>query len=179
MDGGIRAWNGLTAEGPPEAGVAYFTAGTGPAEMASLAWALEEGTRRFYAGLSAGTRSKASARVFASLIRAEEHHEETLAGLHGRFSSEPVSGMYDRQETPVIEGGMELEAALKWAGGKQISEVLDLALGQESNAYDRYLKMLNISTDEPSKEVFRAIAREEKGHLKRLADLMDEEIKNK
>ena len=28
MEGGIRAWSGLTAGGPPEAGVAYFGTGT-------------------------------------------------------------------------------------------------------------------------------------------------------
>jgi len=30
MEGGIRAWEGLVAEGSPEAGMAYFTAGGRP-----------------------------------------------------------------------------------------------------------------------------------------------------
>jgi hypothetical protein len=47
MEGGFRAWEGLIAEGAPEAGMAYFTAGGGPEEFIALAWVLEEGSRSF------------------------------------------------------------------------------------------------------------------------------------
>lgn len=179
MDGGIRAWTGLTAEGPPEAGVAYFAAGTGAAEMASLAWALEAATRHFYTKLSETDPDDSASRLFQSLVQAEEHHMEMLARLYGRFSTEPINRMQKQQGSEILEGGMELQAALEWARGKHVTEILELALGLESNAYDRYLKMLDTTDDESSREVFRGIAREEKGHLKRLADLMDEQLKNR
>lgn len=179
MDGGTRAWTGLTAAGPPEAATAYFAAGTGAADMASLAWALEETTRQFYAKLAAGDPDSDTAQLFNSLVNAEEHHKGTLASLHDNLSAEPVSRMYDQQDPKILEGGMEMEAALQWTEEKVITEILEFALGLESNAYDRYLKMLDVAEDESSKEVFSDIAREEKGHLKRLADLMDEELKNR
>ena len=44
MEGGIRAWKGLVAEGIPEAGMAYFSPATRPEEMIALAWLLEDGS---------------------------------------------------------------------------------------------------------------------------------------
>jgi len=174
MDGGIRAWTGLTAEGPPEAGIAYFSAGTRPADMAALAWALEESTRTFYSVLAGRDPNDTMAAVFSSLVQAEEHHKETLASLHGRLTTEPVSRMYDPQGHGILEGGMELEAALRWSEGKRVNEILDLALGLEANAYDRYLKMLVVSDSKDAKEVFHAIAKEEKNHLRKLSKLLDD-----
>ena len=177
MEGGIRAWTGLTAEGPPEAATAYFAAGTGAAEMASLSWALEEATRRFYAKLAEADPGSKEAGLFMSLVKAEENHQGTLARLHGSLSAEPVSRMYDQQDPKILEGGVEMETALQWSRGKSAAQVLEFTLGLESNAYDRYLRMLDAVEDEASKEVFRGIAREEKGHLKKLAELMDERVK--
>jgi len=161
------------AEGPPEAGLAYFAAGTGAVDMAALAWALEETTRQFYARLADMHLESGEVELFRTLVQAEEHHKETLAVLNEKLTTEPVKRIYDRQDMRVLEGGMDLEAALRWVGDRSVSEILDMAMGLESNAYDRYLKMLDISEDDLSKEVFRTIAVEEKGHLKRLADLMD------
>ena len=44
MEGGIRAWKGLTASGAPEAGIAYFPPESSPSELTALAWILEDGT---------------------------------------------------------------------------------------------------------------------------------------
>ena len=178
MQGGIRAWEGLTAEGPPEAGITYFAAGTGAADMASLAWALEEGTRRFYGTLSERSSDPEAMKLFGSLVHAEERHKKTLADLNDRLSSEPVNRMYDDRENQVLEGGMEMEKALQWTQGRSVTEILELGLELEANAYDRYLKMLDAAADSSSREVFRTIAKEEKQHLERLAGLMDERLES-
>jgi rubrerythrin len=179
MEGGIQAWSGLTAEGPPEAGTAFFAAGTSAADMASLAWALEEATREFYTSLAEKRPGSQEAELFLSLVQAERQHQETLAILHKDLSPAPLERYLVEPGRRVMEGGMELEAALQWAEGRPVSDVLDLALGLESNAYDRYLKMLDFVEDDLSKDVFRTIAGEEKRHLKRLAELMDKELKTK
>jgi rubrerythrin len=179
MDGGIRAWNGLLAEGPPEAGIVYFASGADAADMTSLAWALEEGTRQFYGTLSETRQGTGEGAVFRDLGRAEERHKETLAVLNGRLTSEPVERMYRKQVPKVLEGGVGMEEALEWTQGRTIAEVLDFALGLEANAYDRYLKMVDGAGDDDTREVFRTIAREEKEHLKRLADLMDRQFKSR
>jgi hypothetical protein len=54
MEGGISAWDGLVAAGPPEAGMARFAAAASAEELIALAWYLEAGSRTFY-GRIAGT----------------------------------------------------------------------------------------------------------------------------
>ncbi len=176
MEGGIQAWQGLIADGPPEGGVAYFESGAGAADMTALAWALEENTRLFYdslAGIKPGTEE---ADLFMELVNAEEHHKGTLATMHGRHSDEPIDRFFHGQDTPILEGGVSLEEALSWAEDKPAEKILAAAVGFEANAYDRYLKMVDVAESEDVKEVFRIIAKEEKGHLKKLGELLDREV---
>jgi rubrerythrin len=174
MEGGIQEWHGLTAEGSPEGGVAYFAPGTDAADMASLAWALEENTRLFYTSLNAMRAGTEEAGLFMDLVEAEEHHKQTLESIHGRLSDEPVERFFRDQTSAVLEGGVSREEALAWAEGKPARKVLAITMGMEANAYDRYLKMADVSEDADARAVFQAIAREEKGHIKRLGELMDE-----
>ena len=177
MEGGIRAWQGLTAEGPPEGGVAYFSDGTDAADMAALAWALEENTRHFYTSLSAVRSGSEEADLFMKLVEAEEHHKQTLESVHKNLSDENVDRFFRSQGTAILEGGTIMEDALSWADDKTTREILAESMGMEANAYDRYLKMADISKDEDSKKVFLDIAREEKGHLGRLSNLLDEVVR--
>ncbi len=176
MAGGIQAWQGLTAEGPPEGGVAYFASGTDAADMAALAWALEENTRHFYSSLAKMRPGTDEADLFMKLVSAEEHHKETLSSIHGKLSGEPVDRFHRGQTSPTLEGGVDMEEALSWARDKPAKKILSMAMGFEANAYDRYLKMVDVSESDEAKEVFRAIAREEKGHLRKLSRLLDEVV---
>lgn len=177
MAGGIQAWQGLTAEGPPEGGVAYFASGTDAADMAALAWALEENTRHFYSSLAKMRPGTDEADLFMKLVSAEEHHKETLSSIHGKLSGEPVDRFYREQTSPTLEGGVGMEEALSWVKDKPAKKILSISMGFEANAYDRYLKMVDVSADETAKDVFRTIAKEEKSHLKRLSELMDQVVK--
>ena len=143
-------------------------------DMASLAWALEENTRLFYTALAGMRPGTDEGDLFLSLVDAEEHHKRTLEAVHSRLTDHPVDRFYREQPAHILEGGVEMDAALKWAEGKPARRVLNLAMGLEANAYDRYLKMMDKAMDEDSKEVFATVAREEKGHLKGLAALMNE-----
>jgi rubrerythrin len=175
MDGGIQAWHGLTADGPPEGGVTYFASGTSAADMASLAWALEENTRLFYTNLAGMRPDTVVAELFLKLVEAEEHHKETLVSIHRTLSDESIDRFHREQDSPILEGGVEMEDALSWAEGRTTGQILEQTIGLEANAYDRYLKMVDVSEDEATREVFKAIAEEEKGHLKKLGELLDQE----
>ncbi|MCJ7499768.1 ferritin family protein [bacterium] len=175
MEGGIQAWHGLTADGPPEGGIAYFASGTDAADMAALAWALEENTRHFYSSLAKMRPGTDEADLFMKLVSAEEHHKETLSSIHGKLSGEPVDRFYRGQTSPTLEGGVGMEEALSWARDKPAKKILSISMGFEANAYDRYLKMVDVSENDDAKEVFRTIAKEEKGHLKKLAALLDQQ----
>lgn len=176
MEGGIRAWQGLTADGPPEGGVAYFSEGTGAADMAALAWALEENTRTFYLELAQARPGTEEADLFRKLVDAEEHHKATLVSIHRSLTSEPVERFHRDQGDIVMEGGVLMKEALDWAADKPARRVLSASMGFEANAYDRYLKMADRAGESDAREVFLTIAREEKGHIRKLGELLEQVI---
>ena len=53
-----------------------------------------------------------------------------------------------------MEGGMSIFGALDWARGKKLTDVLDLAIGLETNSYDLYIKMGRRGSDAKAKELF-------------------------
>lgn len=144
--------------------------------MASLAWALEENTRFLYSRLAEMRYGTDEADLFMKLIQAEENHKQMLNSIHCGLSEEPVERYHREQTETFLEGGALLEEALVWAEDKPARRVLAAAMGFETNAYDRYIKMADVSSDVTTKEMFLVIAKEEKGHLKRLGELLDKQI---
>ena len=182
MEGGIRAWKGLIAEGTPESGIAYFSPATKPEEMVALAWYLENGSRRFYAELARTLMEANMADLYSQLASAEERHQATLLDLYKEFSEAtpdagfPKSVISAKDEDDVMEGGMRVSEALQWVKGKGVTEILELSLALETNAYDLYLTMEQRLKDQPSSRVFRVLSGEEKQHLERLSTLLTERI---
>lgn len=174
MSGGIHAWEGLVAEGPPEAGVTEFLSAHSASDMAGLAWTLEENTRKFYLALAGLFENAQISRIMETLASAEENHKSSLLKVYGRITGEPGEPRMSKDGSPLLEGGADLDASLQWARGRPVEEVLEFALAMETNAYDRYLKMIELVEDEQAREVFRVLSREEKKHLDRLSLLMDE-----
>ena len=182
MEGGIRAWNGLVAEGAPESGIAYFSAATKPEEMVAVAWFLENGSRRFYIELGHIMNDEKISDLFAELASAEERHEATLLDLYREFVGEkpndgfPKSVISVEKEDDVMEGGMRVTEALRWAKNKNISEILELSIALETNSYDLYLNMERRLQGQPSLKVFRVLSGEEKQHLERLSALLEKRL---
>lgn len=178
MSGGIHAWEGLVADGPADAGLSQFEAAGNPAEMAAISWTMEENTRKFYLALSGLVPDSRSSDLFQSLAEAEESHKATLVDLFRDLSGKQDMPDLAQGGPPLLEGGMDLDGTLHWVEGKPLEEVLDIVLALETNAYDRYIKMLNIVEDEPSRSVFRSLSDEERKHLDRLTALMDETLQS-
>ncbi len=179
MDGGMRAWNGFVSSGQPEAGMAYFTAAAKPAELIALAWALEEGSRRFYGAVAVSLQDREAAHLFESQVGAEEHHKSALLGLYREVSGErgaveiSASLFFGTEPGAVMEGGVSVQEALEWAKGKGVNDILDLAISLESNAYDLYIKMERAMEDERTRSVFRLLAKEEQAHLEGMTALLE------
>ena len=179
MEGGIRAWHGLVAEGIPEAGMAYFPPATRPEEMVALAWLLEDGSLKFYESLSKMMEEQEARGLFQNLKRSEENHKATLWKIY-----EEISGKAPAHEFPdtviskepkgdVMEGGMLLSEALKWSKGKPSKDILELSMSLETNSYDLYLKMERKVEGRNAKQVFKTLSEEEKDHLQRLTSLFN------
>lgn len=179
MKGGIKAWQGGTAAGPPEAGMSFFTMGTGTDELIALAWLLEEGSRKFYLAVAQMQTAPEAAELFNSLVKAEERHKGTLQALYRQIMGRepdpnfpaglPVAqGREDR-----MEGNVNISEALAWAEGKEIRELLELSMELETHAYDLYIKMSRTVPAENAKNVFAQLVAEEQEHLARMAALLD------
>ena len=182
MEGGIKAWEGLKAVGAPEAGMAYFTQADRPETLIALAWLLEEGSRKFYSGLPALVSDDDALKLFGQLASAEEHHKSLLTGLYKNLTgNEPGAGfpgslLGGEPKNDSMEGGVRVSEVLAWVKGKDLHDVLELALSLEANSYDLYIKMGLSVTGKNSQEVFRVLMTEEKNHLSRLAALLDRKI---
>lgn len=178
MQGGINAWDGLVAKGPPESGVAYFSPATRPEELIALAWHLEDGARKFYSGLSALSPDQDADRLYRELAKAEENHQALLRELFRNFSGDkPVEGFPDSVipsgKEEIMEGGIPVKDALNWAGGKQAVPVVEFALSLEAAALDLYIRMERRVGDDRLSKVFLVLAREEKQHMKKLGSLFE------
>jgi rhodanese-related sulfurtransferase/rubrerythrin len=178
LEGGMDAWQGLTAAGGPNLG--YFFMARNAAESLALAWLLEEGARAFYLALAQRSDEPSVSELFRELVGAELFHQQTLVALCPTITGQPAGDdfPYDLVPEPLpeklLESGVTLEEALRWCEGKHPHEILEFALALETNAYDRYLRMCEEATQEEARSVFRTLAEEEKRHLRRLGEQLDQ-----
>lgn len=182
MEGGIIAWNGLVAEGTPDAGMAYFSGADKPEELITLAWIMEDGSRRFYHGVSETVDDDESASLFKTLTKAEDHHKEALVKLYSELVGTDFAGTHESivsvsDGSDIMEGGMKVTEALSWSENKDARDILDLAMSLEINAYDLYILLVKRMGDDNSKKVFHVLAEEEKQHLDRLSKVLENKIK--
>lgn len=182
MEGGLKAWQGRTAAGPPEAGMSFFTAAADEGELVILAWLLEEGSRKFYSAVARMQTASEAAGLFSSLVKAEEHHQGMLQALYREITGrEPgpdfpggspiAQGAADR-----MEGNVSVSEALAWADGKETRDLLELSMALETDSYDLYIKMSRTVPGENAKKVFARLVVEEKEHLARMAELLDKSV---
>ena len=182
MEGGIRAWKGLVAEGAPESRMAYFSSATRPEELIALAWLLEDGSRKFYSGLNSLLQDRGAADLFKELVTAEERHQASLSGLYKQFSGgKPDAGFPGSVIPPgtqgdVMEGGVNVSQALKWAATKELTKILEMSISLETNSYDLYIRMKRQVKDPRSAQVFDLLSGEEKNHLQRLSQLLEKRV---
>lgn len=179
MRGGIRGWEGLVAEGAPEADLTWFSTARSPEEYLALTWHLEEGTRKFYDLLSDQLQDREAIALFRELAVAEVRHKEMLVALYEGFAGKPAGSDFPEGVAPerpageYMEGGMRVEEALAWTRGRHIKDILEMAIGLEATAYDRYLILRRELADEHSRRVFEILSDEEKRHLQKLTRLFD------
>jgi rubrerythrin len=183
MEGGIKAWKGMVAQGQPESGMAYFAPAADVEEIVGLAWALEEGSKSFYQGVSQQFKNDTEAQeMFNWLISAEESHEKNLLQTYESLTGEQPdfnklrAKFGDSLNGSVMEGGIAVKEALGWIQDKEVSDSLELAMSMEVNAFDLYIKMARAIDDKKAQQVFQRLSAEEQVHLEKLADLLDKRI---
>jgi len=179
LKGGIRAWDGLTAAGPEDEGMAWFRGDETLFTMLALAFGMEEGLAEFYR-VVAGLREEPKVRALLERLAAvEDRHRERI---WDRYRAHDTKGI-DRDafesgaELEVMEGGFTTKAFLDRhaAAMETVQGTLSIAMMLEAQALDLYSRYARKSEDPVTRGVLLEVADEEKQHLAALGRLLDEQ----
>ncbi len=181
LTGGIQSWHGKLAAGSPEVILGPFSGAGRPEEHVALAWLLEDGSGSFYRQVSEQLREPAATSLFQELAGAEDRHVATLEAVYEGLSGQRAGADFPLLVLPpdspapgeFMEGGMRVADAVAWAKGKPVPDILDLAIGLETNALDRYLVLSRDLEDPNARRVFEILADEERRHLRKLIELFE------
>lgn len=178
LKGGIKAWQGLTAVGPAETGMALLTGKETPVEIIVMALGLEEGLRAFYDDMARSGGSPAISDLFTRLAAIEVRHKAKLLELYAiRTESEANTDVIDSQiMADTMEGGLTSEEFLKinQPAMQTNQEVVAMAMTIEAQALDLYMRQARKVGDHASREILQGLADDEKAHLAALGKLMEE-----
>jgi rubrerythrin len=180
MEGGIQAWEGITATGPPHQGMFLLAGVTSDGDLLRLAGELEEGARRFYEVIRDILPDEASKGVFQSLAVAEEGHRRQLLAACRKFFPDaacdtPPAG---KDAPTYTEGAFRLDDLTAWCRepGREPFAILELAMQVEANSLDFYLKLLAAPEYSSLGKVLEPLVADEKKHLEKLGSLLEREV---
>ena len=173
MAGGIKAWEGHQAKGPEEAGLEFFTGFEEYEDGVSLAYAMEDGLQEFYRCMAERAKDEDERQLYTRLMGFEDRHKaRLLAEYRQAHGPEAMPG---KSVAGIMEGGAKVEDFLTQAEvhlhGKR--DILEFAMGLETQALDLYSRMAQKSTQQEVRALFLRLADEEKAHLIYLSDAMD------
>lgn len=182
LKGGIKAWKGLVAAGPPETGVAFFKDAENIDDVLMLAWTLEEGARRFYEKMAEVTAEPEAKSLFTTLKKAETGHQHLIDTLYYKMTGKSPDRTVPAYRTDIasndmdqlMEGQMKVSDVINWAVDQPVMDVLEYAIGLEAGAYDLYsrLRQMHEQTGD-IRDIFATLAKEEKQHLDRFTELLE------
>ena len=181
MEGGILAYNGLTAVGPPEAGVFCFPENMQPEELIAMAWYIEDGSQRFIQQIEKMEQDPESSELFAHLAEHKVSHKYSLVNLYKKITGAGAVDGFPESVLPpppaeVMAGCVSVPEALNWARDKQSADILEMMMSLEANTLDLYLKLGRKVPSEQARSVFIELSEQEKQHLDDIATALEKTI---
>ncbi len=178
LQGGIKAWNGLVAEGPVELNMDMVTGDETPPQIIKLAYAMEQSLGEFYRIAKTKTRNNSVVSLLDKLASIEEKHKQYLVELYNEIEAVPITmEAFDGRATDqVMEGGFRINEFMEH-NEKFLSEeqsLLDLSMMLETQALDLYLRFADKAENEHAQNVLHKIGDEEKQHLIALGKLREQ-----
>jgi rubrerythrin len=178
LKGGIKAWQGITAVGPAETGMALLTGKETALEIILMALGLEEGLRAFYDDMGRGAGSPAISGLFGRLAAIEVKHKAKLLEIYAiQAGTEARPEVIDEKlMTDAMEGGLTAEEFVKLnqSAMQTNQEVVAMAMTIEAQALDLYMRQSRKLDDHVSRDILQGLANDEKAHLAALGKLMEE-----
>lgn len=179
LAGGFKAWTGQTAFGAEEEGVDLFSELTSVEQILATAYSLEDGLRDFYLKMLDRVPDEKVKSVFSLLADIEIKHKDRLFAEYTRLTGKDDRGAFECSfVTKVMEGGLTTEEYLDRFKPNLDSpvDVISLAMSIEAQALDLYMRAAVWTQNEDNRALLEQIANEEKTHLARLGQLLDEII---
>lgn len=178
--GGFNAWTGEAAFLGEEKGLALFDGVTSVENALAVAYSLEAGLKDFYDSMAVKVDSDPARQLFHQLSQIEVKHQDRILEQYTELTGRPVTRdtFEARQVTEVLEGGLTTEeyANLLMPSYDTMTEIIELAMSIEAQALDLYLRASEKAKSEAGKNALIQIANEEKSHLARLGQLMEETV---
>lgn len=177
LKGGIAAWQGQAAAGPPEMGMMLVKGDETPQDIICLAYGLEEGLRKFYTAATQMAIEAEVIKVLSQLAEIEERHKQRLFDLYKAIDAADttIESFENKVNSELMEGGFDPDKLLESNKPvfKNATDVLSFAMMLEAQGMDLYMRYADKSEDAQVKEILYKMADEEKTHLKSLGDLFE------
>lgn len=174
MLGGVTAWQGAVASGPPDAGMRLLSGRESVREILMAALGMEAALETFYTALA--QTSPAGQAVFERLAGFEKRHLQHILGVYRQRTGDtaPLADLL-AGAGPELEGGRPGEDFLRQLGDDPASpeEALELAASVEAQAFDLYTRLARQAERPQQAELLTSLAQEEKRHLRTVASLMN------
>ncbi len=180
LTGGIKAWNGQSARGAEDEGLALFTGAESVTDTLIIAYGLEEGLRDFYLSMRPRIRSETAREVFERLAAIEEKHKQRIFDAYQKAAG---TNMHRRDfekniSSRAMEGGLTTEQYLERYQPDLESprEIISLAMAIEAQALDLYQRAAARAETLESRHMLEQISAEENAHIEQLANLFGADL---
>lgn len=181
MEGGMLAYNGLVAVGPPEAGVFCFSENMTPEQLIAMAWYIEDGSQQYLDHVKKITQEQEMKADFTRLTEHKIAHKDSLTQLFQKISGQGAiesfpTTVLQRPPHNVMAGCVSVPEAVNWSQNKSDADILDFLMALEANTFDLYLKLGRQVVSDRARSVFMELAEEEAGHLEQLAAIFEKTL---
>jgi len=175
--GGMTAWEGAAAEGPPEQGMAWLPEDASLDDVLALAYAMEVNLGAFYEACAEEAPDEERKKTFLSLARFEDGHKAMVLRLARGLAGAPGAEELMRRASGLaaLEGGFapeEVKERYRLDRAEPL-EIYEAALAFEAQALDLYLRAEPRVAGNDARAVLRELADEEKRHLAVVGRMME------
>lgn len=181
MEGGMLAYDGLVAAGPPEAGVFCFSENMTPEQLIAMAWYIEDGSQQYFEAVKTMTQDQQIDASFADLIEHKIAHKASLAHLFRKISGQAATEDFPASVLPrpphkVMAGCVSVPEAIDWSKNRTVPDLLDFLMALEANTFDLYLKLGRQVASERARKVFMELSEEQVRHLGQVSSVFEKTL---
>lgn len=178
--GGFNSWNSEAAFLGEEKGLSLFDGVASVESALVVAYSLEAGLQEFYESMASKVDNDPARQLFHQLSQIEMKHQDRILEQYTEATGKTVTrDDFETHQVPeMLEGGLTTDeyANLLMPSYDTLPEIIELAMSIEAQALDLYLRASQKAENASGKKALIQIANEEKAHLARLGQLMEETL---